>query len=177
MGTQWGRCELCCQKDEVVLFREETHDFHIADTANITSAEEEIGDASFGSLILFQRAHDSILPPLASHAPLPLDTSEQDELQRLNDLLQMVKKEQEQLESEIQTEQSKLQEEREEMEREKKAVEALLRPQTQPAVMWTDRTPHKRSTRGSNSKDQKPCTPKQPKGIKRFSSSPHRPKR
>lgn len=177
MGTQWGRCEVCCQSEEGNLFREETHDFQRADTANVTAAEEEIGDASFGSLILFQRAHDSMLRPLSSPAPLPLDTSDQDDLQRLNDLLELVKKEQELLESEIQTEQSKLQEEREEMEREKKAVEALLRPQTQPAAMWTDHTPHKRPTRGSNSKDQKSYTPRQPKGIKRFSSSPHKPKR
>lgn len=180
MGTQWSRCELCCQASEGALYREEmqaANEFQRADTANVTAAEEELGDASFGSLILFQRAQDSMVHPASLPAALPLETSDQDDLQRLNDLLALVRKEQELLESEIQTEQSKLQEEREEMEREKKAVEALLRPQTQPAVLWGDHSPHKKPFRGRNSKDQRSFTPKQPKGIRRFSSSPQQPKR
>ena len=177
MGTQLSRCELCCQASEGALYGEEMQgpsEFQRADTANVTAAEEELGDASFGSLILFQRAQDSMGLP-ASLPALPLETCDQGDLQRLNDLLALVRKEQELLESEIQTEQSKLQEEREAMEKERKAVEALLRPQTQPAVLWGDYSPFKKPARGRNRKAQRSF--KQPKGSRPFSSSPQQPKR
>lgn len=135
-----------------------------------------MGDVSFGSLILFQRAHDSMLPA-TPQTPALNESNEKEELQRLNELLALVRKEQEMLESDILTEQSKLQEEREEMEREKRTVEALLRQKEQPEVLWSERYTSQSSARSRSGREGGSSMPSKGKILRRTASSPHPPKR
>ena len=163
-------------------------EFEGVETANVTAAEEERGDVSFGSLFLFHRAQDSmkshqVATPCLLELPNETDGSK-DGSQHLSDLLRMVQKEQEELESATLTEHSKLQSEREELEREKRSISLLISvpprhrspPHTdsQPSFVWST-LESKASKPSLTERKDSNSSFKQKRGrVQRFQSSPHK---